>query len=703
MVSKKVLKPTKARKKNKKTKVHGLVVKDDYSWLRDENWKEVLKNPSTLKPIIKKFLDDENKWTNENLKHLKKSKNIIFEEIKSRINENDRSLPVKDGKYLYLTETKKGLQYSILKRKLANKSNSRYRTIINWNILSKRYKYFKPGGASYSHDQKIFNYSYDDKGSEFFSIKTFDLKNKNKKFTTLKNTSGGSIWANDSSGFYYIKMDKNHRPSSLWFHYLHSKQNDDELIYEEKNPGYFLSISETLSKKYLTLSIGDHETNELYLLDKDDNDGNLFLFCKRKKGIEYSIDHDLEKSRFIIMNNNDKAIDFKISYIEEKRKQPGYEKYPKKNWKDLIPHKKGILITDFADLQKFLIIQELKDGLPRIKFINKKTNKTEEIQFDEEAYQLNFNEGLEYKSRTIRINYSAMNIPTTIYKYNLNTKRKKILKQQKVPSGFNKNKYETKRIFAKSHDGKKIPISILKLRNASKNAPTLLYGYGAYGMSMTPSFSVARLSLVDRGMVFAIAHIRGGMEKGRQWYLDGKLKKKKNTFKDFVSSAKFLKQSKISGDITIHGGSAGGLLIGATLNMAPQLFKSAVADVPFVDVLNTILDASLPLTPPEWEEWGNPILNKNDFLNIKSYSPYDNVKKQAYPTLLVTAGLTDPRVTYWEAAKWVAKLRELKTDNNNLYLKTNMEAGHAGKAGRYHQIEEAAFMYAFILDSHDLL
>ena len=375
MVSKKVLKPTKARKKNKKTKVHGLVVKDDYSWLRDENWKEVLKNPSTLKPIIKKFLDDENKWTNENLKHLKKSKNIIFEEIKSRINENDRSLPVKDGKYLYLTETKKGLQYSILKRKLANKSNSRYRTIINWNILSKRYKYFKPGGASYSHDQKIFNYSYDDKGSEFFSIKTFDLKNKNKKFTTLKNTSGGSIWANDSSGFYYIKMDKNHRPSSLWFHCLHSKQNDDELIYEEKNPGYFLSISETLSKKYLTLSIGDHETNELYLLNKDDNNGNLFLFCKRKKGIEYSIDHDLEKSRFIIMNNNDKAIDFKISYIEENKKQSGREKYPKKNWKDLIPHKKGVLITDFADLQKFLIIQELKDGLPRIKFINKKTNK----------------------------------------------------------------------------------------------------------------------------------------------------------------------------------------------------------------------------------------------------------------------------------------------------------------------------------------
>jgi len=703
MVSKKRINPPKARKKSKKAKYHGLIVKDDYFWLRDNNWQEVLKKPSKLKPNIKRFLEDENRWTNESLKHLKNSRKTIFEEIKSRIKEDDRSLPVKDRKYLYLTETKKGLQYPILKRKLANKKNSRYRTIINWNFLSKNYKYFKPGGVSYSNDQKIFNYSYDDKGSEFFSIKTFNLKNKDKKFTTLKNTSGGSIWANDSSGFYYIKMDKNHRPSSLWFHYLHSKQSEDELIYEEINPGYFLNISETLSKKYLVLNIGDHETSEIHLINKDDTERNLFLFCKRKKGIEYSIDHDLEKSRFIIMSNNDKAIDFKISYIEEEKKQPKREKYPKKNWKELIPHKNGVLITDFADLQKFLIIQELKDGLPRITYINKKTNKTEEIRFDEKAYQLNFNEGAEYKSNTIRVNYSAMNVPTTIYEYNLNTKRRKILKQQKIPSGFNKSKYETKRVFAKSHDGKKIPISILKLKKTKQNAPTLLYGYGAYGLSMTPSFSVARLSLVDRGMIFAIAHIRGGMEKGRQWYLDGKLKKKKNTFKDFISSAKFLKQSKISNELTIHGGSAGGLLIGATLNMAPKLFKSAVADVPFVDVLNTILDASLPLTPPEWEEWGNPIINKKDFLNIQSYSPYDNVKKQDYPTLLVTAGLTDPRVTYWEAAKWVARLRELKTDKNNLFLKTNMEAGHAGKAGRYHQIEEAAFMFSFILDSHHLL
>ena len=703
MVSSKRLKPPKARKKTKKTKIHGLTINDDYSWLRDNNWQEVLREPSLLKPNIKKYLDEENNWTKQKLKNLKKPQKIIFDEIKSRINENDKSLPIKDGKYQYLTETKKGLQYSIVKRKIAGKSNSRYRTIIDWNIISKKFKYFKPGGISYSNNQKIFNYSYDDKGSEFFSIKTFKVGNSKKKFSILKNTSGSSIWANDSSGFYYIVMDNNHRPSSLWFHHLNSKQKDDELIYEEKNPGYFLNISETLSKKYLILNISDHETNEIYLLNKNGEDKNLFLFCKRKKGIEYSVDHDLEKSRFIILNNNDKAIDFKISFVEEKKIQAGYEKYPKKNWRDLIKHKKGVLITDFADLKEFLIIQELKDGLPRIKFINKKNNKKTEIKFDEKAYQLNFNEGAEYASNLIRVNYSAMNVPATVYQYNLKTEKRKKLKQQKIPAGFNKNKYETKRVFAKSHDGKKIPISILKLKTTKNNAPTLLYGYGSYGMSMAPSFSVARLSLVDRGMVFAIAHIRGGMEKGRQWYLDGKLRKKKNTFKDFIKSAKFLKNSKISGDLTIHGGSAGGLLIGSTINMAPKLFKSAVADVPFVDVLNTILDASLPLTPPEWEEWGNPILNKNDFLNIQSYSPYDNVRKQEYPSLLVTAGLTDPRVTYWEAAKWVARLRELKTDKNDIFLKTNMDAGHAGKAGRYHQIDETAFMYSFILNSHNLL
>lgn len=695
--------PPKARSYKRKLNYHGFNLYDNFAWLRDKNWQEVLHNPKILKPSIKKFLEDENKWVDNNLNHLNRFRKLIFEEIKSKIKEDDQSLPIKDGKYFYLSETKKGQQYSILKRRLSRKSKSRYRTILDWNKLSKKFKYFKPGGLSYSLDHNLFNYSFDDKGSEFFSIKTFDIRNRKKRFETIKETSGNSIWTNTCNGFYYIKMDKNHRPSSLWFHKLNTKQKDDRLIYEEKNPRYFLNISETLSKRYLLLNIHDHETSEIYILDKDESKKTLTLFCKRKKGIEYNIDHDLEKSRFIIMSNHSKAIDFKLSFVKEEKINNKKELYPYSNWKELIPHREGILITDFADLKNFLIVQELQDGLPRILIINKKNNKKNEIQFDEAAYQLSFSEGLEYNSNTIRLSYSAMNIPSTIYEYNLITKKKKLLKKQKIPAGFNKNKYEIKRIFAKSHDGQKIPISILKKKNIKTNAPTLLYGYGAYGLSIMPSFSVSRFSLVDRGMVYAIAHIRGGMEKGRKWYLDGKLKKKKNTFKDFISCASHLKKSKISGDITIHGGSAGGLLVGATLNMNPTLFKSAVAEVPFVDVLNTILDDSLPLTPPEWEEWGNPIKNKRDFINILSYSPYENVKKQNYPNLLVTAGLTDPRVTYWEAAKWVARLRQIKTDSNQIYLKTNMEAGHGGMAGRYNQIKETAFSYSFILDSHNLL
>ena len=349
--------PPKARIYKRKLNYHGFNLYDNFAWLRDKNWQEVLHNPKILKPSIKKFLEDENKWADDNLNHLNRFRKLIFEEIKSKIKEDDQSLPIKDGKYFYLSETKKGRQYSILKRRLSGKSKSRYRTILDWNELSKKFKYFKPGGLSYSLDHNLFNYSFDDKGSEFFSIKTFDIRNRKEKFETIKETSGNSIWANNCNGFYYIKMNKNHRPSSLWFHKLNTKQKDDKLIYEEKNPRYFLNISETLSKKYLLLNIHDHETSEIYILDKDESKKTLALFCKRKKGIEYNIDHDLEKSRFIIMSNHSKAIDFKLSFVKEEKINNKKELYPYSNWKELIPHRKGILITDFADLRNFLIVQ----------------------------------------------------------------------------------------------------------------------------------------------------------------------------------------------------------------------------------------------------------------------------------------------------------------------------------------------------------
>ena len=491
-------------------------------------------------------------------------------------------------------------------------------------------------------------------------------------------------------------MDKNHRPSSLYFHLLGTHQNEDIEIYNEKDSGYFLNINETLSKKYLVLNIHNHETSEVRIINQEEKNKKLKLIAKRKKNIEYSVEHDHENSRFLILTNKDNAIDFKLMVTNENTLN-------KKNWIDFLPYREGILITNFSCLAQYIIVQELENGLPRIVVINKKNKKKNIIKFDEEIYDLNFSEGCEYHSDKIKIYYSSMATPLLTYDYKLKEQKKRIIKKQQIPSGHNEKNYNLERVYAISHDGKKIPISIIKRKDTPNNAPTLLYGYGSYGISISPSFSISRLSLIDRGMVYAIAHIRGGMEKGKKWYEDGKKKNKLNSFRDFISCAEFLKERDISGNITIHGGSAGGLLIGASINISPATFHCAVAEVPFVDVLNTILDDTLPLTPPEWEEWGNPIKNKSDFDYIGSYSPYDNIRKQNYPTILATSGLTDPRVTYWEATKWIAKLRSKKTDNNSIFLKTYTEAGHGGMAGRYNQIKETAFIYAFILWKNNLI
>ena len=675
---------------------HGYKLIDPYDWIRDDNWQEVLHSPNVLKKEIRDYIDKENQWTDNQLSNLLPSKEIIFNEIKGRMKEEDKSLPQKDGSWFYFSETKKDEEYSILKRYKSNSSIKNSKIIHNWNQESKGFEYFKPGGASYSPDHNLLAWSFDSKGSEFFSIKVKDLECKKKFRDQVNNTDGNIIWSIDGSGFYFIKMDENHRPSSLWFHNINTKEKDDYEIYNEKDSGYFLSISQSLNKQYLFLSIHNHETSEIRILDQRKEKKELTLFTKRVEGTEYSVEYDQENSRFIILTNINDAIDYKIMVTNENF-------LDKINWNEFIPHREGVLITDFSCLEGFIIIQELENGIPRILSINKKNGKQNIIEFNEEVYDLDFNEGNEYSSNTIQIYYSSMTTPQQIYEYNLIEKKKIILKKQEIPSGHDPKKYITKRIFAKSDDGETIPISILKKKDTPEKAPTLLYGYGSYGISIAPSFSLSRLSLVDRGMIYAIAHIRGGMDKGKKWYKDGKKENKINSFKDFISSALFLKKEKISGEISIHGGSAGGLLVGASLNMRPDIFKSAVAEVPFVDVLNTILDETLPLTPPEWEEWGNPIKNINDFENILSYSPYENIKNQDYPMMLVTSGLTDPRVTYWEATKWVAKLRDMKTDNNPLFLKTYTEAGHGGMAGRYNQIKETAFTYAFILWSHNIL
>ncbi|MAV62949.1 MAG: S9 family peptidase, partial [Rhodobiaceae bacterium] len=592
---------------------HGYKLVDPYDWIRDDNWQEVLHSPNVLKKEIRDYIDKENEWTDRKLSNLSPLKEVIYNEIKGRMKEEDISLPQKDGPWFYFSETKKGKEYSILKRYKTNTSIEEGVIFHNWNDESKGFDYFKPGVASCSPNHNLLSWSFDSKGSEFFSIKIKDLKNNKIFYDQVNNTDGNMVWSLDGSGFYFIKMDKNHRPSSLWFHNIGTEENEDYEIYNEKDTGYFLSISETLNKKFLILSIHNHETSEVRIIDQRKENKELILFTKRQKGIEYSIEHDQENSEFLILTNINDATDYKIMKTDENA-------LDKKNWYEFISHKKDILITDFSCLENFIIVQELENGIPRILSINKQNNKQNIIKFDEEVYDLDFNEGNEYSSNTIQIYYSSMTTPQVVYEYNLVEKKKIVLKKQEIPSGHNPKNYITKRIFAKSKDGEKIPISILKRNSTLENSPTLLYGYGSYGISIPPSFSASRLSLVDRGMVYAIAHIRGGMDKGKKWYKDGKKEKKINSFEDFISSALFLKKEKISSDISIQGGSAGGLLVGASLNMRPDIFKSAVAEVPFVDVLNTILDDSLPLTPPEWEEWGNPIKNKNDFDYISSYS-----------------------------------------------------------------------------------
>ena len=690
------IKAPKARKRLVEKVIHNKKLSDQFDWIRDDNWQEVLRSPNVLKKNIRKYIDNENQWTNENLTILKPLEKKIFNEIKNKIKEEDRSIPQKDGNWLYFSETKKNKQYSILSRYEINNSIKKSKIYHDWNKESKPYKYFKPGGAFNSNDHDYLAWSYDDKGSEFYKIRIKNLAKRKNLKDYIEDTDGNIVWSLNNEGFYYIRMDKNHRPSSLYFHFLGKSQSEDIEIYKEKDSGYFLNISETLSKKYLILTIHNHETSEIRIINQKQLSKKPKLIAKRKKGVEYRIEHDEEKNRFIILTNKDKATDFKLMETNEKT-------VSKKNWKDFLPYREGVLITNFSCLSNYIIIQELENGLPRILAINKETKKKNIIEFNEDFYDLDFNEGCEYKSDKIKIYYSSMSTPRITYEYKLKEQKKRIIKKQEIPSGHNPKNYSLKKIYAKSHDGKKIPISIIKRKDTPKNSPTLLYGYGSYGISIAPGFSSSRFSLIDRGMVFAIAHIRGGMEKGKKWYEDGKKKNKVNSFKDFISCAELLKIKNISKDITIHGGSAGGLLIGASINMRPDIFHCAVAEVPFVDVLNTILDDSLPLTPPEWEEWGNPIKNKSDFNYILSYSPYENIKEQDYPIILATSGLTDPRVTYWEATKWVAKLRIKKTDNNPLFLKTYTEAGHGGMAGRYNQIKETAFVYAFILWSNGLL
>jgi len=669
---------------------HGVTLTDDYAWLRADNWQDVMREPALLDADIRAYLEAENAYTQAALGSTAALQAELFQEMKGRLKPDDSTVPAPDGPFEYFANYVAGGQYPRLCRRARNSEGEH--VLLDGNAEAEGKPYWDLGGKAHSPDHRLLAYSVDDKGSELYTIRIRDLETGRDLTDEIPDTRGEIVWANDSQTLLYIRLDANHRPLFVYRHRIGTPVSEDVLVYEEKDIGFYVGLDKTLSGKFLIVDAHDHQSNEVYLIDADKPDGPLVLVEKRVHGHEYQVDH--HGDRLIITTNSGGAEDFRI--CETPADKPGQA-----NWREILAHKPGRLIIDVAVFKDHLVRLEREDSLPRIIVRALSDGAEHAIAFDEEAYALGMSEGYEFDTTTLRFTYSSMTTPAETYDYDMAKRTRVLRKRQEIPSGHNPADYVTRRLFAPAADGETVPVSILYRKGTplDGSAPLFLYGYGSYGISIPASFSTTRLSLVDRGFIFAIAHIRGGKDKGYHWYTDGKLDKKLNTFTDFIASGEHLVAQGLTkrGRIVANGGSAGGMLMGVVANMAPDLFLGIIADVPFVDVLNTMLDKDLPLTPPEWPEWGNPIESAREFEIIRSYSPYDNVEAKAYPHIFAYGGLTDPRVTYWEPAKWIAKLRRLNTSDNLVLLKTNMEAGHGGASGRFEQLREMALDYAFAL------
>jgi oligopeptidase B len=669
---------------------HGITVTDDYAWLKDSNWQEVLHDPKVLDADIRFYLEAENGYAEGLLGHTAPLQKKLIAEMRARIKEDDSSVPSPDGAYAYFRKFREGGQHEMFGRKPRDGGDEKI--VLDGDALAGDHGYFKFGGSRHSWDHRLQAWSADTKGSEYFAIRIRDWDTGQDHADLVEETDGGVVWSADSKSFFYVKLDDNHRPMQVWRHRLGTAQDDDVLIYEEKDPGWFTHLHESTSSRFCVIAGGDHETSEQRLIDLSHPDAPPRLVAARETGVQYSIAD--RGDELFILTNADKAIDFKI--VTAPLAAPG-----RSNWRDLIPHRAGVYILDHDLYSGYLVRLERANALPSIIIRDLASGEEHAIAFDEAAYSLDTMGSYEFDTTNLRFSYSSMTTPSEVYDYDMARRTRTLRKRQEIPSGHNPADYVTTRIMARSYDGAEVPISLLHRRDFKRDgsAPLLLYGYGSYGMAMPASFNTNRLSLVDRGFVYAIAHIRGGTDKGWGWYLDGKREKKTNTFDDFAACARALCDAKYTSQrrIVAHGGSAGGMLMGAVANRSGELFGGIVAEVPFVDVLNTMLDDTLPLTPPEWPEWGNPIESEKDFRTILSYSPYDNIAARDYPAILAMAGLTDPRVTYWEPAKWIARLRTTMTGGGPVVLRTNMGAGHGGASGRFNRLDEVAIVYAFAL------
>ena len=679
------------RKKLEIKSCHSKSWEDNYSWIHQKNILEVLKDKNKLNPEVREYLEEENAFTDYHLKDTKNLQKKLFDEIKGRIKLDDESLPYKDHTYEYWTKTTVEGNYSIKLRKKIN--SSKIEEI--WNGDKEKEKlnveYFGIGDLEVSHDDKLLAYSLDVKGSEYYEIFIRDINSDEIITKKITNTSGGITFSLDDKYIFYSKLDENHRARKIFRHKIGDLHGDDELIFEEKSEAFTVSIGLSSDEKYYFISTSDHNTSEQYYFKSDEKKPIPKLIKKRERGILYSVNSWDKK--FYNHTNKD-AEDFKIDISDSLENQ---------NWKPFIAAKDEVLIGNCVFLKNWIIRSETSDALDKLFVRNISTDTEEELIFCEEKV---FVPNISFRQKDkntdeVYIGYSSPKTPSRVYLYNLSKKTKTLVKEQEIPSGHNSDDYIVERVEFKSHDGRMVPLTITRHKKTKidGSANLLLYGYGSYGSSMSPGFSSTRLSLIDRDIIWATAHIRGGMEKGMKWWKEGKLTNKKNTFEDYIYAAKFLIENNYcsKGNIIGMGGSAGGLLMGAVVNKSPEIFLGIIMAVPFVDSLTTNLDHSLPLTVGEFDEFGNAKDNEEHFNYIFSYAPYNNIRKVDYPHILITTSLSDNRVLFDEPAKFTAKLRDFKTDNNLLLLKTEMNAGHGGKSGRDGAIEEIALDYAFAL------
>lgn len=671
---------------------HGNTRLDNYFWMRLSDEQKEAENPDERTKDVVDYLNAENAYLDASMAHTKTLQTKLFEEITGRIKQDDESVPVKKNGYFYYTRFDKGKDYPYYCRKNA-KPNSTEEIMLDGPVMGEGQSYFSIGSYQVSENNQYLVYGVDLVSRRQYTLHFKDLKSGKMLADKIENTTGNAVWANDNKTLFYTKKDPiTLRSAYIYKHILGTDQKEDELVYIEKDETFGCGVYKSKSGAYIM--IGSYQTlsSEVRYIDANKPSGTWKVILPRERNHEYSVDH---YGKYFYITTNDNAKNFKLV------KAP-VENPEKKNWVEVIAHRNDVLLEGIEIFKNFLVVSERKNGLNVIRIMEWESNNEHYLPFNDPAYMAYTNSNPEYDTEVLRYTYTSMTTPSTVYDYNMNSKEQKVMKQQEVmDESFSPDNYVCERIYATARDGVKVPMSIVYRKGTKKDgqAPLLLYGYGSYGYSIDPSFSSVRLSLLDRGFIYVIAHIRGSQTMGRQWYEDGKLLKKKNTFNDFIDCGKWLVENKYtsSDHLYAQGGSAGGLLMGAIINMEPDLWNGVIAGVPFVDVISTMWDESIPLTTGEFDEWGNP--KDEEYYNyILSYSPYDNIQAMEYPNLLITTGYWDSQVQYWEPAKWIAKLRDMKTDDNNLFMYCNMDVGHGGASGRFERYKEVALEYAFLLD-----